>query len=558
MKNSQSKFCKECSESFEIFPEDLSFYKKIDVPEPTLCPDCRQQRRLAFRNEKNLYKRNCDLCGNSMISFFDKAVAADSNRPDALAPPVYCSKCWWSEKWNPFSYAQEFDFSRPFFEQFKELNLRVPKVGALQLNNENCEYNALIAFSKNSYMSPGSYLIEDCYYLRKSQFCKDCANSSFLDHCELVCASVNCNNCYNCSNLLDCRNCSESNYLAHASGCKSCFMCSDVVGRTFAFKNISYSELEYKKILEIYSKKTPHELENEFKEFMISVPKKNLNQINCEKTAGDYIQNCKNAQDCFDCFNLEDTKYVIESVDVKDSMDLSMHDKEIELCYECCSGGEKNYNLKFAFCTCASPNSSYMYSCFYASNCFGCDGLHSKTKNCILNKQYSDSEYKSMVTKIVDHMKKTGEWGEFFPISLCLYGYNDSGAQETHPLKKDEALKKGYPWKEKDSSQYRKSPNLTERNPENLSDSIIKEVFSCKNCSRNFQILSQELRLFRKMKQPLSDLCGNCRQLELVKMKNPRKLWDIKCSKCEKNMKSSYTNSAKEKVYCEKCYLENF
>lgn len=546
MTNSQSKSCKECSKSFEIFPEDLAFYKKINVPEPTLCPDCRQQRRLSFRNEKNLYKRNCDLCGVGMLSFFDKVVDF----------PVYCSKCWWSDKWDPFAYGQNFDFSRPFFEQFKELMHKVPKIGVLQLNNENCDYNTLIAYSKNSYMSPGSYVIEDCYYLRKSQYCKDCANSNFLDHCELVCASVNCNNCYSCSNLIDCRNCSDCHYVAHASGCQNCFMCSDTVSKKFAFKNVPYPEAEYRKILEKYKEKTTEELSEEFKTFMATLPKKYQNQINCESSAGDYIQNCKNAQNCFDCFDVEDSKHMIESVDVKDSMDLSMHDKEIELCYECCSGGEKNYDLKFSFCTCDTQNSSYLYACFYCMNCFGCDGLHSKTKNSILNKQYTEAEYKALLPKIIEHMRKTGEYGEFFPISLSLYGYNDSGAQDFYTLTKEEALKKGYPWKEKDPAQYRPAPKLTERNPEKLAETVTKEIFSCKHCGKNFQVLIQELKLFKKMKQALSDLCGNCRFIELSKLKNPRKLWERKCNKCSLELKSSYAPERPEKIYCEKCYLE--
>jgi len=63
------KTCKKCSTHFEITSSDLEFYKKIspkfdgkvfEIPTPTLCPECRQQRRLSFRNERNLYKRDCD------------------------------------------------------------------------------------------------------------------------------------------------------------------------------------------------------------------------------------------------------------------------------------------------------------------------------------------------------------------------------------------------------------------------------------------------------------------------------------------------------------------
>lgn len=44
--------------------------KKYSIPSPKLCPDCRQQRRLAFRNERNLYKRKCDMSGKDIISIY--------------------------------------------------------------------------------------------------------------------------------------------------------------------------------------------------------------------------------------------------------------------------------------------------------------------------------------------------------------------------------------------------------------------------------------------------------------------------------------------------------
>jgi Zn ribbon nucleic-acid-binding protein len=65
----QVKSCKNCNSSFEITDKDLEFYEKVSpsfngkkylIPSPTFCPDCRQQRRLTFRNERKLYKRKCD------------------------------------------------------------------------------------------------------------------------------------------------------------------------------------------------------------------------------------------------------------------------------------------------------------------------------------------------------------------------------------------------------------------------------------------------------------------------------------------------------------------
>ena len=60
------KICKQCNISFDITDKDLEFYDKISpvfnsekfqIPTPTFCPDCRQQRRILWRNERKLYRR---------------------------------------------------------------------------------------------------------------------------------------------------------------------------------------------------------------------------------------------------------------------------------------------------------------------------------------------------------------------------------------------------------------------------------------------------------------------------------------------------------------------
>lgn len=60
--------CQNCQQSFTICPEDREFYQRINVPEPTFCPDCRQQRRLVWRNYFHLYLRKCNLCKKKLLA----------------------------------------------------------------------------------------------------------------------------------------------------------------------------------------------------------------------------------------------------------------------------------------------------------------------------------------------------------------------------------------------------------------------------------------------------------------------------------------------------------
>ncbi|MBT4917328.1 hypothetical protein HN709_04125 [Candidatus Peregrinibacteria bacterium] len=549
------KNCKQCGDEFEVTDGDLDFYKKaspnIDgkkfgIPSPKFCPDCRNQRRLVFRNERNLYRKNCDLCKKSMIAVFD----------DKVSFPVYCGECWWSDKWDPMKYGMDFDFDRSFFEQFKELMEVVPKVNLLQLNNENCEYNNLVGLSKNTYMSPGSYCVEDCYYCRKSQHSRDCVDCNFIDHSELLIACINCNKCYGSRNLINCNNCRDCAYLADSTGCENCFMCASVSRKKYCIKNKQYSKDEYEKIVSEKLMGDPDVLLNEFLEFSKTIPKKALNKINCEKCTGDYIQNCKNSEECYDCFDLEDCKYLVESVEAKDCMDMSMHDKENQLCYEISAGGEKNNLLRFTFCSCVSYDSDYLYSCFYLTESLGCDGFHSKQKNCILNKKYSEEEYKELRRRIIEKMLEDEEYGEFFPTELSLHAYNETVANEYYPMTKDEVVNRGWRWREKDHMEYKKVDIKPPERIGDVTDDILNSIFGCDRCGRNYKVLKQELGLLRKLKYPVSKHCPECRHLDLLTLKNPRKLWDRECARCEKKVQTTYSPEREEPIFCEKCYLK--
>ena len=134
--------CRFCQSSFPITDKDLEFYEKVSpvfarkkyiIPPPTLCPDCRQQRRLSFRNERKLYKRKCDATGKEIVSIYS---------PDKPYT-VYHQDYWWSDAWDPMGYEREFDFTRPFFEQFADLMGMVPRISLINDNgriSENCEY----------------------------------------------------------------------------------------------------------------------------------------------------------------------------------------------------------------------------------------------------------------------------------------------------------------------------------------------------------------------------------------------------------------------------------
>lgn len=554
-----NKTCPQCATAFDITSEDLAFYNKISpifgnkkyaIPAPTLCPDCRQQRRAAQANQMNLYTRKCDLTGAMVISNFG---------PDSPYK-VYRQEDWYSDKWDSLQYGKDFDFSRPFFEQLQELSLAVPRP-ALQRGytyDENAEYTNYAGKNKNCYLIFDSDLNRDCYYSYSINSCESCTDCYRVRKSELCYSCIDCTGCYNGKFLQDCNNCSDSMFLKNCTGSKNCLMSSNLQNKEYYVENkqVTPEEFEeYKKKLMSYS--GLEEAKKRFEELKIHYPQKYTHGIQNENISGDYLTNCKNSEHCFDSTDLWDCKNVFQAFDkLKDAIDIQ-ECGDGEMVYECAFAGYNMYNMLFsAHCLGEPSNQIYSMHSPHSKNLFGCIGVMRK-EYCILNKQYSKEEYEILVPKIIEHMKSTNEWGEFFPISLSLFPYNETLAQDYFPLTKEEVLNKGWKWHdEEEVDQKYMGPEI--KLPEKIEEtdkSICQQILHCEITGKRFKIIPQELDLYQKMNIPVPHKCANQRHKERLLMRNQRKLWMRKCNKCEMEINTSYSPDKPEKVYCEGCYL---
>ena len=214
--NSQTKSCVNCNQNFTIDAEDFNFYEKIKVPPPTWCMECRQQRRYAWRNERTLYRRNCDLCGKSTVTIYSP------NKPHK----VYCNECWWGDGWDPSAYGIDFDFSRPFFEQFHELQLKVPRMALLNKNSVNSDYTNHSGNNKNVYMSfcvfDGENIMYSTWTMQNYRDCMDC--SFIQEKGERLYETIDSRTSYQCQ------------YGIFLKDCSSCLYCYDLCLQIFAIK----------------------------------------------------------------------------------------------------------------------------------------------------------------------------------------------------------------------------------------------------------------------------------------------------------------------------------
>ncbi len=540
-----SQICKNCGVQFEIPSEDLEIYKKLDVPLPIFCMLCRMQRRMAVRNERNLYKSKCDFSGKEMLSLY----------PPDSGVKVYEQKIWWSDKWDAMSYGQGFDFNKPFFEQFGSLLSEVPRINLQNRNNENSDYCNDTNDLKNCYLCFNSEQASNFYYCNTGGYGSDCMDLFWCMQVELcyectkVMGGYHSFWCFNCSNISDCYFCRD------LIGCKNCFGCIGLRQKEYCIYNKVVGREAYENFLKDFefSCFQVEKAKEEFAKFCLTVPHRALEISNSENSMGDYITNCKNCVDCFDVMESENCRYIWDGV-ANNSYDCFNSGMESAFLYECV-GVYRSNNLKFCDKTSASNDMQYCDYCYSCHDCFGCVCLNHKSY-CILNKQYTKEEYEKMKARIIEHMGK--QYGEFFPTKLSPFGYNDTVANWYVPLSREEAINKGFKWNDyvspKVGAMTILAKDLVEK-IDQVGDNFVSEVIECQGDKKLFKIIPQELQFYRKQKLPLPRFCPDCRHEKRKLQMNSRKLWDRKCEKCQVDMKATYAPERKEIVYCEKCYL---
>jgi hypothetical protein len=217
----------------------------------------------------------------------------------------------------------------------------------------------------------------------------------------------------------------------------------------------------------------------------------------------------------------------------------------------------------------------YTDLCKGSQNLFGCIGLRNK-KYCILNKQYTKEEYEKLIPEIKKHMvekpyiDKKGiiyKYGEFFPIELSPFCYNETIAQEFFPKTKDKIIEFNFGFRESESKNYISTIKIGDI-PDNIldvSEDITKEIIECKNkgkietqCTLAFKILSEELAFYKKQKIPIPEYCPNCRHYKRIEKHLPPKIFSRICENknCGKKILTSYAPDRPEIIYCEKCYQQ--
>lgn len=556
----EEKKCKQCNLIFEITNKDLGFYdkispkfnwKKIQIPTPNLCPDCRNQRRLSFLNYSKLYKNVCDSCNKEIVSRFSKFSWIKN----------YCNDCWSSEDWNQLKQAVEIDFDKSFFEQIEYLikntyyqNL----IGSSSNVKNNSVYTNHTSEINNSYFVFEANKIDESYYsstLKNSSFVVD---SMFVWNSQYLYENID---CYNMYNTFFCKNSYLSKFsyfLDNCNNCSYCIWCTNLVNKEYYLFNKPISQEiynEFKQKLSDY--KFLNEFRKKFEEFSKKQIKKSNNLIGSENCSWNNIINSNNCNNCFDVLECQDSKYCASINYSSDLYDISSYGEESNLMLDSVSVWRYSNNILFSSIVWKWENLIYCIDVKKSKNCFLCVNLENK-QYCILNKQYSKQEYEELVPKIIEKMKQDWEWWEFFPSHISPFWYNETLVNEYYQLNKKEAIKKWFRWSDYEVP-FPKVEKIIPANklPDNIiniPDDILNWAIECEVTKKPFKIIKEELEFYRKHALPIPRRHPDQRHLDRIALRNKRKLFDRKCDKCKIDIKTTYDPNREEMVYCEDCY----
>jgi len=561
----EKRICQNCKGEFIIEPEDFNFYEKIKVPPPTWCPECRMQRRMSFLNDRNFYIRKCDKTGERCISLF----------PENFETPIFSPKAWWADDWDAISYGQDYDFSKPFFVQFKELMKKVPQFSM------QSQYTTLI----NSECTMMGTYNRNCFMVTNTQYSEDCAYTTFAAHSNKCLDCYMCNNselCFECINIrkcskviysIDCEDCLNISFSKNLRECHDCLGCFNLRNKAYCIFNKQYTKEEYfekYKEYNIGSYVVVLNLIEKFRKEDLKYPKRFMEGTKNNNVSGNYLYESKNSFNTFESVGLEDCKncQFCHLKPVYDSQDVTFWGGNARFVYDCMGAGDNESMIKFSIdCWAQASNIEYCYHIVAPNDdLFGCIGLKHK-RYCILNKQYTKEKYEEMILKIKKHMDempyidKKGrvyKYGEFFSSELSFFGYNETLAYSYLPISEEQAENIGLNWTKIEFNKYeitKKSSELPD-DMKDVDDFILKEVIEDEENKRAYKIAELEFQILRQLKVPLPRKHFNERHYERVKKINPMRLWHRKCMKegCTNEFETSYAPDRPEIVYCEGCY----
>ncbi|MFH1089899.1 MAG: hypothetical protein V1716_05780 [Candidatus Uhrbacteria bacterium] len=554
------KICTLTSEKWTMTAEELSWYKKFNVPPASHSPLARMRILSGFMNGFQWWWQKHPATDKPVLSYVH---------------PSSGLKVLPDQEWltNDFSSeGREYDTQKSFFEQFRELQIKVPLKAA---NNTVDPEHSMALGSKgdiDSYFVADGGRNRECFFTLFSALGE---RSAEIHNVLQAVDSYHVNDAFNVHRsqyASDLRALSNSAFAFIASECSDCFGVSIRKHKKNIFFNEQLTEEEYNKrrtAIDLGRRSVVDEWKNKFHELLTqnTVWPQNMN-FNAEGCEGEYLVGARDCRFCFACVEKPTGLYytAFTAMEVRDSAFLISASDAAE-CYQCVFA-ENSSNCLFSYSIIRCQNMEYCFECKECENCFGCVGLNHK-KFHIFNQPYSEAEYWSRVDELKTAMLARGEYGEFFPLNFSPVYFLQSasamywlsteteakqlGASIYDPASAD-AIGEG----RVDISKARSSSEIPDCIDE-IDDGWCGVPIRDEVLGRYFTFLKPEIALYKQLRIAPPNKHFIRRMSEMIQEANSAVFVSRTCDKCKKEMIVSINKTFPERTtYCLACFYKYF
>jgi len=541
--------CRITGKQFIVSEQEQELRKSFGVGLPDISPGERMRYLMCFRNISTLYSDTCDLCGKFTLSIWGE-------HPNF---PVYCRECWWSDAWQPVQ--RDIDFTRPFFDQLKELCDGSPHPAvAVDGTIVNSDFCNAVTNLKNCYMTFSTQKSEDCYYCVGCVENRYCVDTQGTDRGESLYECLACDQSFNVRWSEYATNCTDSLFLYDCSDCSNCALSAGLRHKQYVYGNEQLTKDDYEKKIAELEKGSYQTVQNYralFSQMKQKYPKKYIVGRNNEDATGNLLVRCKDVVGGYGLTDCENCVNVFSGWTFKDSADVCTFGGHTQRCLSCTSVGNNSSDIRYSWsCYGSSLNIEYSAMCVSSSHCFGC-AFGRKFEYSILNKQYSKEEYEKNTALLREKMKERGEDEQMFRFDMIPFAYNESLAQMNMPLSCEEAERRGFRWKEKtvphtsSDKIYTPSDTIVDTSWEDIDGKVI----ICEESGRPFKIIKQEFEFYKKYGIPLPRLHWEVRMMRRYPHDLLFNLHIGNCCHCGAAVETSMPED--EQILCELCYQKN-
>ena len=399
------------------------------------------------------------------------------------------------------------------------------------LNCEDSSYLYRVVKGKNSFDTVYSFNIQNSYDLLE---CYDSFNLNFSENS---------------------RDCIDSYFLFDCRSCQNCFMCWNLRNKQYCIRNKQYSKEAYAEELgkirfDSYGK--VEEMKKEFENLLKdeAVHRENTN-LRCTASVGNYLTDCDKCVNVFSWEFSQNCRNCLRGLRSQDCIDMAVS-WNLEN-----SGNNSQVNGGYAIkhsTYSIGKYSEYLDACNDVEYCFGCVGLKKK-KYCILNKQYSRTEYEKLKEKIVKDMGE--KYGEFLPYYFAPCDYNRSAGMIYFPeVTRQEIQKYGGYWQDDDLSSTDGVSSL--ELPDSIQDteaSISSQALICPRTHYRYNISPAEFQFHKNKSLALPREHFDQRILKKIRKTSVIKSYPYRCFYCQQDILAYYPPEwGYNKIACEECY----